>query len=72
MIQQPILVHTSYSPSRSKSNQCHTPGKNNFILLSSAMATTREDGDEYTWVLLFTTTIEEGGDGHRYGDTFVL
>ena len=38
----------------------------------SAMVTTREDGDEDTWVLLFTTTIEEGVDGHRYGDTFVL
>ena len=36
------------------------------------MATTREDGDEDTWVLLFTTTKEEGGDGHRYGDTLVL
>ena len=38
----------------------------------SAMATTREDGDENTWVLLFTIAIEEGGDGHRYGDTLVL
>ena len=38
----------------------------------SAMVTTREGGDEYTWVLLFTTTIEEGVDGHRYGDTLVL
>ena len=38
----------------------------------SAMVTTREDGDEDTWVLLFTTAIEEGVDGHRYGDTFVL
>ena len=38
----------------------------------SAMARTREDGDEDTWVLLFTTTIEEGVDGHRYGDTLVL
>ena len=28
--------------------------------------------DEDTWVLLFTTTIEEGVDGHRYGDTFIL
>ena len=36
------------------------------------METTREDGDEDTWVLLFTTTKEEGGDGHRYGDMFVL
>ena len=36
------------------------------------MATTREDGDEDTWVLLFTTTKEKGGDGHRYGDTLVL
>ena len=36
------------------------------------MATTREDGDEDTWVLLCTTTKEEGGDGHRYGDTLVL
>ena len=36
------------------------------------MATTKEDGDEDTWVLLFTTTKEEGGDGHRYGDTLVL
>ena len=36
------------------------------------MATTREDGDEDTWGLLFTTTKEEGGDGHRYGDTLVL
>ena len=37
-----------------------------------AMATTREDGDENIWVLLFTSIIEEGGDGHRYGDTLVL
>ena len=37
-----------------------------------AMVTKREDGDEDTWVLLFATTIEEGVDGHRYGDTFVL
>ena len=36
------------------------------------MPKTREDGDEDAWVLLFTTTIEEGGDGHRYGDTLVL
>ena len=36
------------------------------------MVTTREDGDEDTWVILFTTTIEEGGDGYRYGDTLVL
>ena len=36
------------------------------------MATTREDGDEDTWVLLFTTAKEEGGDQHRYGDTLVL
>jgi hypothetical protein len=35
------------------------------------MATTTEDGDEDTWVLLFTTTKEEGG-GHRYRDTLVL
>ena len=28
----------------------------------SAMAATREDGDEDTWVLLFTIVIEEGGD----------
>ena len=38
----------------------------------SAMARTREYGDEDTWVLLFTTTKEEGGDGHRYGDMLVL
>lgn len=38
----------------------------------SAMVTTREDGDEDTWVLLFTTTIEKGVDRHRYGDTLVL
>ena len=38
----------------------------------SAMVTTREDGNEDTWVLLFTTTLEEGVDGHRYGDTLVL
>ena len=37
-----------------------------------AMATTREDGDEHTWVLLFTTTNEEGDDGYRYGDTLIL
>ena len=36
------------------------------------MPKTREDGDEDTWVLFFTTTIEEGGDEHRYGDTLVL
>ena len=36
------------------------------------MATTRVDGDEDTWVLLFTTSIEEGGHGNRYGDTLVL
>ena len=36
------------------------------------MPKTREDGDEDAWVLLFTTTIEEGGDEHRYGDTLVL
>ena len=36
------------------------------------MSKTREDGDEDTQVLLFTTTKEEGGDGHRYGDTLVL
>ena len=36
------------------------------------MATTRKDGDEHTWVLLFTTTIEEGDHGNRYGDTLVL
>ena len=36
------------------------------------MLKTREDGDEDAWVLLFTTTIEEGGDEHRYGDTLVL
>ena len=36
------------------------------------MPKTREDGDEDTWVLLFTIAIEEGGDEHRYGDTLVL
>jgi hypothetical protein len=36
------------------------------------MSKTREDGDEDTWVLLFTIAIEEGGDEHRYGDTLVL
>ena len=36
------------------------------------MVTTREDGNEDTWVLLFTTTIEEEFDEHRYGDTLVL
>ena len=36
------------------------------------METRREDGDEDTWVLLFTTTKEEGGDEHRYGDKLVL
>ena len=36
------------------------------------MATTREDGDEDTWVLLFTTTKEEGGDGHRYRDKLIF
>ena len=35
------------------------------------MPKTREDGDEDTWVLFFTTTIEEGGDEHIYGDTLV-
>ena len=30
----------------------------------SIMVKTREDGDEDTWVLLFTTTIKEGVDGH--------
>ena len=38
----------------------------------STMPKTREDGDEDTWVLLFTIAIEEGGDEHRYGDTLVL
>ena len=36
------------------------------------MPKTREDGDEDTWVLLFTIAIEEGGDEHKYGDTLVL
>ena len=30
------------------------------------MSKTREDGDEDTWVVLFTIAIEEGGDEHRY------
>ena len=30
------------------------------------MPKTREDGDVDAWVLLFTTTIEEGFDKHRY------
>ena len=38
----------------------------------STMVTTREDGDEDTWVLLFTIAIEEGVYGHRYGDTLLL
>ena len=36
------------------------------------MPKTREDGDEDTWVVLFTIAIEEEGDEHRYGDTLVL
>ena len=36
------------------------------------MVTIREDGDEDTWVLLFTTTIKEGVYGHTYGYTLVL
>jgi hypothetical protein len=38
----------------------------------SAIARTREDEDEDTWILLFTIAIEERGDGNKYGDTLVL